>query len=72
MLETDISSFMSQFYDAFISFVTLYINTLKNLVVFRIGSTAITAWNLTLGIIVVSIVFGLFIFVAPRMSNKGV
>ena len=72
MLSVDLSSFMNTWYDFFLLSVRQFIALLKNTIVFTIGSTPITAFNIVVGSLVVCIVLGMFVYIAPRMNNKGV
>ena len=73
MLSVDLAPFFNNFVNALFSFIVQLISLLQNTIVFNIGgNTPITAFDLLLGTLIIEVVFGLFLFIAPRLHSEGV
>lgn len=70
MLSVDVSSFMNNWFSGFLELLVGFIQLLDNVVVFNISNTPITGLDFFVGGLIVSLVFGLFLFVAPLMKGR--
>jgi ATP-dependent DNA helicase RecG len=66
-----LSSFSNTWLSGFFDFLVRVVSLWQNVVVITINNTQITAFDIIVGGFIVSICFGLFLFIAPRFS-KGV
>lgn len=71
MLSVDLSSFTTTWLSGFFDLLVRVVSLWQNVVVVTINDTQITAFDIIVGGFIVSICFGLFLFVSPRF-NKGV
>lgn len=72
MLSVDLSAFFQQFVNSMFSLLAQLISLLQNCIVFTIQGTPITAFDFVLGTLIIEVVFGLFLFIAPRLHSEGV
>ena len=69
MLSINLSSFMNQFVNGFFSLLFDFLSYTRTTTVFVVSSTPITLFDILVGLCVLEIVFGLFLFVSPRLKG---
>ena len=72
LLVVDVSQFIGQFLDGFANVLYQYIIILQNIVLFKVDTYEISAFDLRLGVLFLQLFFGIYLVVGPCLGSGSV